>query len=83
MVCHIGRLLDHLILNILTPHLIRLTKKYKCSDHCYANGPKVMIAVSPNDMPLSIQRTDIIGRATFYFGHLHNNSHCMYICWSV
>ena len=26
---------DHLILNILTPHLIRLTEKCKRSDDCY------------------------------------------------
>ena len=36
-------------------------KNLRHSDYCYANGPKIKIAVSPNDMPLSLQRMDIIG----------------------
>ena len=55
------KLKDHLIPNILTPRLIRLTKRCRRSDYCYANGPKINIAVSPNDMPLSLHRMDIIG----------------------
>ena len=64
-----------LIPNILKPNLIRLTK------NCYANCPKIKTAVSPNDMPRSLPRTDIIGvLCTFVcLGHLHNNSHCVYI----
>ena len=37
------------------------------------NDPKIKIAVSPNDMPLSLQKMDIIGDIVLYFilGHLH------------
>ena len=37
----------------------RTDQKCRRSDYCYANDPK--FAASPNDMPLSIQRMDIIG----------------------
>ena len=54
MECPIDQLLlDHLIPNILIPHLIRLAKQFKRGDYCYANGPKIKIAVSSNDMPLA------------------------------
>ena len=36
-------------MNILTPHLIRLTEDCRRNDYYYANGPKIKIAVSPND----------------------------------
>ena len=76
---------NHLIPNILTPHLIRWTEKCRRSDYCYANGPKIKIAVSPNDMPLSLQRTDIIGALCnfLFLGLLHNSSHCVYIFRSI
>ena len=39
--------IDHLISNILIPHLSRLAQKCKRGDYCYANGQK--IAGSSND----------------------------------
>ena len=75
------------------PQLIRLTEKGRCSEYCYSNGPKIKIAICPNDMPLFLQRTDIFGAlCNFFFffffflgggGLLHNNSHCVYICRST
>ena len=41
--------------------MIRLTEKCRRSDYCYSNGPQIKMAVNPNDMPLYLQRTDIIG----------------------
>ena len=60
MVCPIGRLLEsYRAFN--SKHFDTYTyKKCRHSNYCYANGPKVKIAVSPNDMPPSHQRTDII-----------------------
>ena len=43
------------------------------------NGPKIKIAVSPNNMPLSLQRTDIIG--AFIWGFLHKNTVCIKQKW--
>ena len=57
-------------MNILTPHLIRLTEDCRRNDYYYANGPKIKIAVSPNDMPLSLQRMDIIGAYFLFLGHV-------------
>ena len=47
-----------LIPNILTPHWVRLTHSEDAVT-IMQNGPR--IAISPSDMPLSLQRTDIIG----------------------
>ena len=44
----------YIIPNILIPHLSRLAKQFKQGDYCYANGPKIKLAVSPNEMPLSL-----------------------------
>ena len=79
---------DHLMWNILTPHLIRLTRKCRRSDYCYANGPKIKIAVGPNDMPLSLQRMDIIQAVCnfFYLGifaFITIVTDCVYIFRSI
>ena len=43
-------LTDHLISTILTPCLMRLTNKCRRNEYCYANGPKIKITASPNDI---------------------------------
>ena len=44
----------------------QIDQQYRRNDYCYANGPKIIIAVSPND---------IIGIIVqiFILGLLHNN----------
>ena len=59
---------DHLIANILAPDLIRLIEKCRGSDYCYANGPKIKIAVSPNDYAILLFRERIsLGLCNFLF----------------
>ena len=63
---------DHLIPNILTPYLIRLTENFGRSDYSYANSPQIKIAVNPNDTPLSPQNG-------YHWGFVQLFSHCVYI----
>ena len=72
---------DHLIPIILTPHLIRLTKKCRHSTaYCYANSPKIKIVVSPNDITLPSKNGYHWRFVQFFIlGLLHNNSHFVYI----
>ena len=79
MVCPIGQRLieskEHLISNILTPPLIRLTKKCRCSDYCYANGPETKIATRYATLSSENGYHWGFNFVTFAF----YNSHCAYI----